>query len=209
LTARKQESADRQNGLPRDAAGRCRGCWLLLLTISILVLAADLTSKQAAFQHVAGQPITIDKQQVLAETFTLPPHRGIEIIPRILDLKLVVNRGAVFGVGHGGRWFFAGFTIVALFAALAMFAGWMKRSERMAQVSVALILAGGMGNLYDRIVFACVRDFLHLFPSTRLFPWVFNIADASLLFGIGLLMIHFWRKDRRLAKERSAQTKGR
>jgi signal peptidase II len=181
-------------------AGRCAWCWLLVLGLAAVLLTADLISKTIAFERVAGVPVVVDKQAVLDNRFTIPPHEGVDVIPGLLDFKLVVNRGAVFGVGHGGRWFFAGFTVVALTAALLMFAGWTDRREYLVHVGVACVLAGGLGNLYDRLRFACVRDFLHLFPDTRLFPWIFNIADSVLLVGIGLLMVHFWQKDRRAAR---------
>ncbi len=177
-----------------------------MLGLAAVLLGVDLGSKELAFAHVADAPVSIDKAAVLADHYTIPAHPGVKVIPYLLDLKLVVNRGAVFGVGHGGRWFFAGFTLVALTAALFMFAGWTDRGEHLVHVGVACVLAGGLGNLYDRIAFACVRDFLHLFPEARLFPWIFNVADAVLLFGIGLLMLHFWRKDRQAARAAKAQT---
>ena len=72
-----------------------------------------------------------------------------------------------------------------------------------------MILAGGMGNLYDRIAFSVVRDFLHMFPggklpfdwhwpggSTELFPWVFNVADLLLLVGMTLLLLHINKRER-------------
>ncbi|MFG0253101.1 MAG: signal peptidase II [Phycisphaerales bacterium JB038] len=182
-------------------AGKSLWAWLLLLGLASFLLALDLGSTELAFERVAGAPVTIDKAAVLANDYAIPAHEGIGVIPYLLDLKLVVNRGAVFGVGHGGRWFFAGFTVVALTAAVLMFAGWTDRRDWPVHVGVASVLAGGLGNLYDRLAFACVRDFLHLFPETRLFPWIFNLADAVLLFGIGLLMLHFWRKDRQAARQ--------
>jgi signal peptidase II len=177
-----------------------------MLGLAAVLLVVDLGSKELSFQHVADAPVTIDKAAVLADNYTIPAHEGVKVIPYLLDLKLVVNRGAVFGVGNGGRWFFAGFTLVALTAAVCMFAGWTDRREHLVHVGVACVLAGGVGNLYDRLAFACVRDFLHLFPEARLFPWIFNVADTVLLFGIGLLMLHFWRKDRQAARAAQAQS---
>ncbi len=186
----------------------------MLIAIAGSLLAVDLISKSLAFQHIADEPVVIDRSRMLADDprnpqyFPIRPHDSIVIIPHALDLKLVTNRGAVFGIGPGRRWFFAGFTVVALLAAVGMFAGWTTRREHVAHLGVALILAGGLGNLYDRIAFGCVRDFLHMLPTTKLFPWIFNIADSILLIGIGLLMIHFWRKDRQTARhsEQDAST---
>ena len=81
-----------------------------------------------------------------------------------------------------------------------------RATSHWVHVGIALILAGGLGNLYDRIVFGAVRDFLHMTPgwdlpfnwnwpnsSTELFPWVFNIADVLLLAGMGILIIRSGR----------------
>ena len=72
------------------------------------------------------------------------------------------------------------------------------------------MLAGGLGNLYDRVSIGAVRDFFYLFPrrelplglswpggTTEIFPWVFNLADVELLVGMGLLLIHVHLSDRR------------
>ena len=83
----------------------------------------------------------------------------------------------------------------------------------MAHIGLGLILAGGIGNLYDRVLFSVVRDFVHLLPgwtlpfnwrwggqTNEIFPWVFNVADVMLLTGMGLLMLHMNRRDRRRRK---------
>jgi lipoprotein signal peptidase len=76
---------------------------------------------------------------------------------------------------------------------------------------VGLILAGGLGNLYDRMVYGAVRDFLHMLPgwelpngwmwpgnsTTDVFPWVFNVADVLLLAGMALFVITSFAEDRR------------
>ena len=74
------------------------------------------------------------------------------------------------------------------------------------QIALALILAGALGNLYDRIQFAAVRDMLHLFPDTNLpfglswpgggrglYPWIFNLADVALLFGVLTVVYITWK----------------
>ena len=56
-------------------------------------------------------------------------------------------------------------------------------------VALALILAGALGNLYDRVLYSEVRDMLRLFPTTNLYPWVFNLADAALVVGVGVMLL--------------------
>ena len=73
-----------------------------------------------------------------------------------------------------------------------------------------LVLAGGLGNMVDRVSVGAVRDFLHLFPRRELpfglhwpggsnewFPWVFNVADMELIAGMALLMIAIQLSERR------------
>jgi signal peptidase II len=211
-----ESNASNKGREPRmKRAGGSVGAWALLLVVAAVLLTVDLVSKDLAFQHVDGEPVEIDRARMIADNprqpqyFPIRNHRSIDVIPGLLDFKLVTNRGAVFGIGPGRRWFFAGFTVMALLAAVGMFAGWTTARERLAHVGIACIIAGGLGNLYDRIVFGCVRDFLHMFPTTELFPWIFNIADSVLLTGIGLLMIHFWRKDAAAARAAKASKSAR
>ena len=96
------------------------------------------------------------------------------------------------------------------FAVVAVFGWWTQARSHLAHVAIGLILAGGLGNLYDRVVIGAVRDFLHMMPrwelplglawpggTTEVFPWVFNVADVLLLLGMTLLLIHVHFVDRK------------
>jgi signal peptidase II len=120
----------------------------------------------------------------------------------VLDLTLVLNPGAVFGIGAGKRVFFVAFTLGAVLFSIWMFGAWTTPRDRIAHIAIGLILGGGLGNLYDRLVYACVRDFLHPLPNATLpfgwqwpwggrevWPYVSNIADLWLLIGIGALLV--------------------
>ena len=198
---------------PTAAASAYRSiqAWLVLLTVLTVGLTLDLGLKHLSFENIADQPVVLDRQELLNNPYwRIPRHEPVTIVPRLLELHLVENRGAVFGIGADQRIFFIVFTICALIAAVAVFARWTTSRSRMAHIGLGLILAGGIGNLYDRVQFSVVRDFVHLFPgwtlpfnwrwggqSNEVFPWVFNIADVMLLTGMGLLMLHMNRRDRR------------
>lgn len=181
----------------------------MLLLTSGLGLIADLWTKWYAFKHVAGFPLEIDRRDVLSVPdlgILIPPHEPVTVMNSVLEFTLVLNPGAVFGIGAGQRWFFVIFTLIACVVAITLFLKWTRASDWMAHAGFGLIIAGGLGNLYDRLVFACVRDFIHPLPGVRLpfgitwpggnaevWPYVSNVADAFLIVGIVMLMIHAWR----------------
>ena len=161
------------------------------------IIAADLWLKSWSFRNVAGAPVV--------DGF-VPPHDGLELVPRVLTLKLVKNYGAVFGIGQGGRWVFACVSVLAIAVIVTIFMRTPPKARAM-HTALALILGGAIGNLYDRITTGWVRDMLYLFPGVRLpfglhwpggsnelYPWVFNIADAALCVGVLLVITLMLRK---------------
>jgi lipoprotein signal peptidase len=107
------------------------------------------------------------------------------------ELMPQVNHGALFGflnehVGLAN----ALFAVISLVAAAAI-VWWSARPSARRDLGLSaalgLILAGTLGNLYDRLVFGGVRDFLHLHYYAREWP-VFNVADCCLVFGAVLLL---------------------
>lgn len=197
-------SAETTSHTPTRSTARSRRAWVALAATVAIALFIDLASKHLAFARLADQPVRFTREDVLALppsqiNAIIPAHSPTVVVPHLLELKLVLNPGAVFGFGAGGRWFFAAFTVLAITFALWMFARWTTPRQTLTHVSIGLIIAGGLGNLYDRLVYACVRDFLHPlyslhFPGGRpVWPYVSNVADAFLIVGIAFLMLHLWR----------------
>jgi len=189
---------------PTRTTLRAPAAWAWLLLPFAFVLLLDLISKRWAFATVAGRPVTLVREEIVDNVnYRLPQHEGVRVIPPdLLDFHLVLNHGAVFGIGDGQRWIFIVFTIFASAAGLWVFARMTGPREHLAHLGLGLVLAGGIGNLYDRIVFGAVRDFLHMLPrwhlpfgwrwpggNAEVFPWVFNVADMSLLAGMGVLLL--------------------
>ena len=202
----------------------CRA-WVTLLGFTVVGVAVDLVSKSLAFARIADEPVQLEREQVLALEPSqigalLPPHEPVLVIPKVLEFQLVLNPGAVFGVGAGKRWFFVLFTAIAFAFGMWMFAKWTAQRDRLAHAALGLIFAGGIGNLYDRLVFGCVRDFLHPAPGvhlpfgwawpgdagSELWPWVSNIADALLLIGVGFLMVRLWLTPTETAESENEST---
>ena len=182
--------------------------------VLVVALVADLWSKSAAFECVASSPIVLAPREVVADpSFRIPWHGGVQALsPDLLDFHLVINHGAVFGIGQNARGLFVGFTVIAVAVGVFIFGWWTRARSVWAHIAIGLILAGGLGNLYDRLTFGAVRDFLFIFPrrhlpfdlhwpggSSELFPWVFNIADVLLLAGMALLIFHSRKEDQRHA----------
>jgi lipoprotein signal peptidase len=179
--------------------------WLLLIIVTGGGLAIDVGSKRWAFQNVAGVPVHIDRDQTIDTPLynPIPRHAGVTAMPAdLLDFRLVLNSGAVFGIGSHQRWFFVAFSVLAVGVAVWIF-GWRTDARsRLLHIGMALILAGAIGNLWDRLLFGRVRDFLHMLPGWKLpfglawpggsgevWPWIFNVADVMLLVGMGIVLI--------------------
>jgi signal peptidase II len=195
--------------------------WARLFIVLLIGMGIDLGSKSWTFANVTDAPVILDRQQLLANRHfnPIPRHDSVTVLPfGLLDFQLVINRGAVFGIGEDNRIFFIAFTILALGAGAFVFSRYTQQRHRIAHIALGLILAGGLGNLYDRMAYGVVRDFLHMLPgwnlpfgwrwpaggSSNVFPWVFNVADVMLLVGIGLFMIHINRVEKQRHEEERA-----
>lgn len=134
----------------------------------------------------------------------------------LLDFRLVLNSGAVFGIGAHQRWFFVTFSAVAIAVAVWIF-GWRTNvRDHLLHIGIALILAGAIGNLWDRLMFGRVRDFLHMLPGWKLpfglawpggnaemWPWIFNVADVMLLAGMAVVLVAMRGADRRASSSKA------
>lgn len=211
----------------RQSAIRSGSAWAVLIAVTVIGLAMDLGSKWYAFRTIAPHPVMLERDRVLeaqrngVSLSTLIPRdmEARHVIPNLLDFSLVLNPGAVFGIGAGKRWFFVGFTGAAMALAVWMFGAWTRPSDKWAHAGIGLLVAGGVGNLYDRLIYGCVRDFIHPLPGVQLpfgwtmplsgsrevWPYVSNIADLWLLIGIGMLMVYLWKQGshRKTAKRAS------
>src|SRR5947209_10463656 len=111
------------------------------------------------------------------------------IIRGALDLVYAENRGIAFGQlqegGAFGRWFFVVLACAAAIAVLFYFFRTPRNDDRILG-SCALLLAGILGNLTDRVQLGLVIDFILLHAGQYHWP-TFNVADASISMGAVLL----------------------
>ncbi|MDQ0316165.1 signal peptidase II [Amorphus orientalis] len=110
-------------------------------------------------------------------------------VTSFMDLVLVWNQGISYGMFQQetelGRWLLVVFTLIIV----AFLCYWLATArDRWIATSLALIVGGAVGNIIDRIAYGAVADFVHLYAGS--FSWyVFNVADATIAFGvIGLLI---------------------
>ncbi len=111
---------------------------------------------------------------------------SVEVIPRILSLTYVENRGAAFGILAGARWFFIAVTALVV-AALIVYGIIKKPASVLYKISAPLIIAGAVGNLIDRVFRGFVVDMIE---ATFIdFP-VFNVADCCVVIGSVLFCLY-------------------
>ena len=166
----------RTTGAATDA-GQLR--WLAL---TALVIGADQWSKQL-----------VERNLELAETrYVLP----------VFNLVRAHNRGAAFSMfDTASGWQRWAFSVLAVAVSVSLVV-WLARLERRAVLmaaALALILAGALGNVIDRLRLGYVVDFLQVHWQQHYFP-AFNIADSAITVGAGCLLI-----DAFLSNQRSKQ----
>lgn len=105
---------------------------------------------------------------------------------KIFDLTYLENRGAIFGTMAGQRWFLVGFTSLVIVAGIIFMFATLGRSKLL-NIAVGLFVAGGIGNLIDRIRFGYVVDMFEV----KLFDFaIFNVADICVTVAFVLLIIY-------------------
>ena len=111
------------------------------------------------------------------------------LVPGLLDLSYRQNPGVAFSaLPHAGPYLLIALNIVvlAMFVALT----WRHMRGRRERIALALVCGGAIGNMLDRIRLHYVIDYLDFHVGRYHWP-VFNIADASIVIGVGLLLLSF------------------
>lgn len=105
---------------------------------------------------------------------------------KVLDLTYLENDGAIFGSMSGKRWFLIGFTaLVIILGIVYLFAN--KRKSKFLDFTLALFIAGGIGNLIDRARQGFVVDMF----DVKLFRFaIFNVADIYVTCAFVMLMVY-------------------
>jgi signal peptidase II len=164
---------DREVGLGRH---------VLFWSIALGGTAFDLATKSFVFSKVG------------------PAGAERSVVPNILDIHTSHNTGALWGFGGsipGSSLIFAGLSVVAAVVILYYLFVLGAASHRVLTVALGLIMAGAMGNCYDRLAFGYVRDFVHFHVDAINFNCaIFNFADNMLVIGAITLVLYALRPEK-------------
>ena len=161
------------------------------LLLCVLLIAADQTTKLLAVARLKDQAPFV-------------------LLPGVLELRYLENRGAAFGILQNQKIFFVLMTSLILLACI--YALWRMPAARkytMLHILGAVLMAGALGNFFDRIRLDYVVDFIYI--SLIDFP-IFNVADIYVTFvcAAGLCLAffgHFEEKDFDFLKRRKPDSK--
>ena len=142
--------------------------YLVCAAAIVLLLAADQYTKSLAVQYLKDQP-------------------SIELIPGVLELFYLENRGMAFGLLQDQYWLFAMMTVLFLIVMVIVFYKLPKTRRFLPLFAVLTVLtAGAVGNFYDRFLNHYVVDFIYV--SLINFP-VFNVADIYVTVSVAVFLL--------------------
>ncbi|MGY6549303.1 MAG: signal peptidase II [Roseinatronobacter sp.] len=130
------------------------------------------------------------------ERMALDQRLFIPVLDPYLNFAMAWNRGVNFGLfasySEVMRW-----VLVALAVAICAFVWiWVRRegAERWMQIGAGFLIGGALGNVIDRVRWGAVADFLNMSCCGLHNPFAFNIADAAIFLGAGILIFASGRK---------------
>lgn len=141
--------------------------FLYLITF-IIVLGGDLVTK-----------LVVNESMQLGQSY--------QVIKNFFYFTYIHNTGAAWGM-LSGRFFL--FYAISIIAGIMLIYYFIKsdKSQVLLRFGIVLIFSGMLGNLYDRVAFHYVRDFLDFFVFGYDFP-IFNIADMGVVIGVLLIIL--------------------
>lgn len=145
------------------------GRWVLHVAVVCVLVALDQYTKWLVRERLAV-------------------HESVQVLP-FLAFTHVTNTGAAFGILPGRNLLFVGI-VVAVVGAVILSLRRFEQELGLLGVACALcIIAGGLGNLVDRVLFGSVTDFIDLQWNGRNIWPVFNIADSCAFIGVWTLVV--------------------
>jgi signal peptidase II len=159
------------------------GRWSLFSLIVVLGLVADQASK--LYIHVS-----------------MSLYQSIPVLDGLFNITYLRNKGAAFSFLANASWripFFITVTLVAAVVILVVLRK-LRADQRLAQVALAMIFSGAIGNLIDRIRLGEVIDFLEVDWKSYHWP-AFNVADSLICVGVALVAFDMLQEERRQLRQ--------
>jgi len=152
----------------------------LLAALSLPLYALDQATKWWIVQRLALShewPPVIDAAH-------------LAVIPGWFHLVYWANTGAAFSIGRDNNWFFVVLSVTTFIGLLIATARGVFK-DQLSRIGVALLVAGILGNVTDRIIHGHVVDFLLVDLHVRFAdPWpAFNVADSCICIAVGLFLL--------------------
>jgi len=178
----------------------------------------------ALFAGAAGVGFAVDLWTKAEAVAHLKDGSIVRFIPGLLQFTYTENHGAVFGLGQGQQPLFLAVSVAAIGFLFFLFL--TSGASRAYQLILGMLMAGVLGNMYDRMHYGYVRDMIHALPGWQwpawvvrllpnawqppigrgmdVFPWIFNVADSLLCVGVGAMLVYsFFAEIRRKHHETS------
>lgn len=130
-------------------------------------------------------------------------NQSVSVIDGFFNITYVRNTGVAFGI-FSSISSPAKSVLLSLFTAIAaavvvVYSAKSPVQNRLLQVALSLILGGALGNLYDRLAYGYVIDFLEVYvawPAAGTYSWpAFNVADSAISIGVVLLAVEIFRNE--------------
>ena len=130
----------------------------------------------------------------------MAPGDSIPVIGDFFQIEYVINKGAAFGILSGSHKLLIFVPVIVILISVCLLFS-KKDIGGAAKIAVVMIMAGGAGNLIDRVLFSEVTDMF----AFSIFPPVFNVADIAVTVGAALLILDVLFGD--MIRERSKRRK--
>jgi signal peptidase II len=153
--------------------------------------------KNAPYYLLMLTLLAVDQATKLLIARTVELYQSITVIPGFFNITRIHNKGAIFGTFSqtNNTLVFVLLTAASL-AALALVVYYFFKTpaaDKLMKVSLTLIMAGALGNLFDRLVRGHVIDFLDFHIRDAHWPF-FNAADSCISIGACLMLVILFRR---------------
>jgi signal peptidase II len=151
---------------------------------------------------ISGLVVIVDQIVKVIVRGELDLYGSITVIPGFFDLSRVHNTGAAFGMLNPIDFPYKSVVLAAVAAAalagLALYSATLGPEQRVTRTGLAFVIGGAAGNLIDRVAYGYVLDFFDFYWGSWHF-WAFNVADAAITVGVGLMILDLLGIDRHRA----------